>query len=299
MGARRYAFVHSFGCKLGSMGKSGMHLFRKLSAESLNLTSYDLLKAAAVIIMIIDHAGYYMFLDEPWWRAIGRIGFPIWFFLVGYSRGRDFSLSLFIGAAILVAANFICGLAVFPLNALVTIILIRLIIDPVMTFALRHLLCLLLVTIIVTGLIVPSFAFSEYGTLGFLLAMFGYIVRHKPVIPGLHEDADGVAKGMAIYCLIIFLLVQQLFFAFMQAPLLFMMCGTSLVIWILLNFRSQEFPRLTNVIPHPVSGLIQLTGRHTMEIYVIHLLILKVFGALTDPARFGWFEWVWYSPTGA
>ena len=43
----------------------------KLPAE---ITSYDLLKAAAVIIMIIDHVGYYFFIDEMWWRAVGRIG---------------------------------------------------------------------------------------------------------------------------------------------------------------------------------------------------------------------------------
>lgn len=264
-----------------------------------DLTSYDLLKAAAVIIMIIDHMGYYLFLEEPWFRAIGRIGFPVWFFLIGYSRGRDFSLSLFIGAILLVISNFVTGMAIFPLNALITIIVIRFIIDPLMSFALRHLLCLLATITIVTGMIVPSFAFSEYGTLALLLAMFGYIVRHKPVVPGLHETADRIAAGMGIYCFIIFLFVQQTFFMFPQKQMIFLIAGTAMVMWCLFNFRSVSYPWLTARIPLCFSSTIQCLGRNTMEIYVLHLVILKVAGVLTDPDRFGLFDWVWYSSTGA
>lgn len=269
-----------------------------ISKKSVYLTSYDLLKAAAVLIMIIDHAGYYLFLDEPWFRAIGRIGFPVWFFLVGYAKGRDFSRALFIGASMLVISNFICGLSIFPLNALVTIILIRLMIDPVMRFALRNFLSLLFTLIIVTSLIVPSFSLTEYGTLGLLFAMFGYIVRHKPIIPGLHEDAQGVAKGMALYCLIMFLLVQQTFFGFAQPPLVFMMCGTAGIVWILLNFVPRSFPQMTESLPVPLASSLRFMGTRTMEIYVGHLVALKLLGVYTDPERFGWFEWVWYSATG-
>lgn len=53
------------------------------------VTSYDLLKCAAVIIMVIDHVGFYFYPENLWFRAVGRIGFPVWFFLVGYARGRD------------------------------------------------------------------------------------------------------------------------------------------------------------------------------------------------------------------
>lgn len=266
--------------------------------SDIRLTSYDLLKAMAVIIMIVDHVGYYVFIDEPWFRAIGRIGFPIWFFLVGYARSRDFSVSLFVGAAILVVGNIVCGLSIFPLNALVTIVLIRLLLDPIMSFALRGLVPMLLTVIIVTGLIVPSFSLSEYGTLGFLLAMFGYIVRHKPILPGLHEDADGVARGFALYCLILFLLVQQFFFMFAQLPLVVMMCGTTAVIWALLNFRPIEYSGLSRSLPSPAVLATRFMGSNTMEIYVVHLLVLKIIGVFTDPSRFRWFDWLWYSPTG-
>ena len=89
------------------------------------ITSYDLLKTFAVVIMLIDHIGAYFFPEVLWWRAIGRIGFPIWFFLVGHASGRDLPFKLWGSALLLVGANFVTGMAIFPLNALVTIILIR------------------------------------------------------------------------------------------------------------------------------------------------------------------------------
>lgn len=271
---------------------------KAVRALTSNLTSYDLLKAVAVITMVIDHMGYYLFPDELMWRAIGRISFPIWFFLVGYARGRDLSLRLFIGVAILVVSNVVCGLAVFPLNVLVTIILIRMVIDPLMSVALKNIGSALLGLVVVTGAIIPSFSVSEYGTLGLLLAMFGYMTRHRPSIPGLAMGPDKVLQGMALYCFFTILLIQQLFFNFQGASLITFMTGTALVIWTLLHFQSREYPQFTAKAPRWTTYTVQLLGRNTMEIYVIHLVLLKVTGVFTDPARFAWFDWVWYSATG-
>ncbi len=42
-----------------------------------DLTSYDLLKTLAVILMIIDHVGHHFFPDEMWFRVVGRLCVPI------------------------------------------------------------------------------------------------------------------------------------------------------------------------------------------------------------------------------
>ena len=55
------------------------------------LTSYDLLKSLAVILMICDHIGYFFFPEEMWFRTLGRLCLPIWFFLIGYARGDEVS----------------------------------------------------------------------------------------------------------------------------------------------------------------------------------------------------------------
>ena len=103
------------------------------------ITSYDLLKTFAVIVMVIDRLGYYFFYDAPMWRAVGRTGFPVWFFLVGYSSGRNVPTRLVASAFILLATSPLLGLALLPLNALVTIMAIRIILDPLMLFALKNL----------------------------------------------------------------------------------------------------------------------------------------------------------------
>jgi hypothetical protein len=261
----------------------------KLSA---NLTSYDLLKAAAVIIMIADHVGYYFYPEELWWRAVGRIGFPIWFFLVGYARGRDFSPKLWIGALLLVGANIIAGLSIFPLNALFTIILIRLVIDPLMKGASRNAEVFLVVSTILLFLILPSYMATEYGTQGIITAMFGYILRNRPTIPGFKSDT-ALASGFCLFTILNFIGIQQLIFGFDMAQMLFLFTGTFVVCTILYFFEPVDFPKLTSLTPELIRAGIQFMGRRTLEIYVAHLILFKFLGMLTQPERFRLFHWSW------
>src|SRR5690606_10698014 len=121
-----------------------------ISKATVSLTSYDLIKAAAVLLMIVDHVGYYFFPDQDWFRVFGRMCVPIWFFLIGYARSRDLSLPLWIGLAALVVANMIAGMSIFPLNVLGTMILVRLVLDRVMDVATENARALVGVTVVLT-----------------------------------------------------------------------------------------------------------------------------------------------------
>ena len=169
----------------------------------LDLTSYDLLKAIAVVIMIVDHIGMYFFPDDLWWRSIGRIGFPVWFFLVGHASGRDIPTKLWGGALLLVAGDIIVGKSLFALNALVTIIIIRLIIDPVMRISLKSQWVLWSLAALLTLLIVPSGFISEYGTMGLITAIYGYMVRHKAKI-----NNDALIFRYMVFALLVFVIYQ-------------------------------------------------------------------------------------------
>lgn len=257
------------------------------------ITSYDLLKAAAVIIMVIDHTGLYLYWDQLWWRAIGRIGFPIWFFLVGYARSREIPPRLWAGAAVLGVANFFAGLPIFPLNALVTIILIRLTIEPVMRFALQGKGRLAAVAILMLLLIAPScWLLSEYGTQAMCMAMFGYAVRRRAVVNG-GRYANGTIIFMGLWALLCFVGFEQLNFKFPPAPFAVMAGGTTLVMAILYRFSPAVYPRLTAACPAPLRLLVQFMGRYTLEIYVFHLLLLKALGLWLRPSQFRLFNWHW------
>ena len=129
-----------------------------------SLTSYDLLKAFAVITMVIDHVGFYFFPDDDVWRVIGRLSFPVWFFLIGYATSRDLPAKLWIGATILVLANSVVGLPVLALNALWTIIAIRLVLDRVMAMIGHSIHTLAAAAVIMLLLALPTALISEYGT---------------------------------------------------------------------------------------------------------------------------------------
>ena len=254
------------------------------------ITSYDLLKAAAVIIMIIDHIGFYFFSDEMWWRAIGRIGFPIWFFLVGYARSRDFSPRLWAGAIILVIANFAVGMYVLPLNALFTIIAIRLLIDPLVRMSMVNLYALFSFSVVLMFLILPTNMISEYGTQALIMAMFGYLVRNREML----KNAPAILNAYMVFALGTFLLMQHTVFYFSPVQWYVMGGGTFFVMGVLFFFKSVTFPKLTQALPHFMTFIIQLMGRRTLEIYVFHLLLFKAMVFIMYPELYGLFDWYWF-----
>lgn len=258
-----------------------------------DLTSYDFLKAAAVIIMVIDHIGYYFYPDHFWFRAIGRIGFPIWFFLIGYASGRSIPPKLWGGALLLILGDRIAGMPVLPLNALFTIIALRLVLDQVMRRALISLNTLAVVVTIALFLIWPSEMATEYGTQALLFAMFGFMVRHRDKMVAPDKIIPPV-MGVAV---IAFLVMQCVAFPFNQPQQIFMCCGTLFVTGILLFFKAQTYPELTVKMPRPIVWIVQLMGRRTLEIYVAHLLLFKAMGVLYFPERFELFHFAW-APLG-
>lgn len=264
-----------------------------MNSKSLpsTITSYDLLKTFAVIIMIVDHIGWYFFPEQLWWRSVGRIGFPIWFFLVGHASGRDLPPRLLWGAGILTFGNVLAGMPVFPLNALVTIALIRVLIDKIMHAALERQIYLWLISIVLMMITIPTGQLSEYGTMGLITAMFGYMVRHREQI-----NNDNLIINFMIFALMVFVILQQLAYGFSMQQFMFMAMGTAVVRFTLLYFKKDSYPKLTAKMPSPFTWLIQLCGRHTLEIYVVHLMAFKFIAVMLGLEGFGLLQWSWMEP---
>ncbi|MCK5385505.1 MAG: hypothetical protein KAJ29_07980 [Alphaproteobacteria bacterium] len=253
-------------------------------AYSSNLTSYDLLKTFAVIIMVIDHIGFYFFPDMLWWRAVGRIGFPIWFFLVGYSRGRDIPIQLWGGGFVLLAGNLITGMSVFPLNALFTIMGIRLVIDWFMKRGFEKSVYIWSFSIVLMLVVLPSYYITEYGTQALITAIYGYYVRYKD------EAGKQAAANYMLFSFFTFIAYQQLVYDFDIWEFVFMFIGTLIVRLTLLDFSSKVYPRLTERLPCVAVWFFQLCGRHTLRIYIVHLLAFKFMAAAMGYEGFNWFE---------
>jgi hypothetical protein len=242
------------------------------------LTSYDFLKTAALVLMILDHVGYFFFPEQDAWRAAGRLSAPIWLFLVGYARSRDVSLRMWVGMGVLLVSNYVFGMPILPVNILGTIIVCRLALDPLMAFIRRHpqMLYPVLALLFVGGLV--TFMMVEYGSTAMMMVLTGYIVRNREEM-GLCKNQVLQFAGVAallyafMQCFIYFAFPQTLTFAVIGALLVLMLSLT--------RFRLHEYPALTDRLG-PFSGLIRVCGRQTFEIYVLHLLLFKIMAHVLD-----------------
>lgn len=257
-----------------------------------DLTSYDLLKTLAVVLMIVDHVGLYFFPGITWLRVLGRLCVPMWFFLIGYARSRDLSWPLWAGAAVLAVGGMIGGLHIFPPSILVTIIAVRLLLDPYMSVAMKGPFRFCAGALALVLLALPTTLILDYGTMALLLAVFGYLCRHDGDDPAKREM---VIYPYMIFCIVGYVIMQWALFAFALPQMLALFAGTILVFLGLSRFRPLVLPRLTEALPAPAAALLRLTGRHTLAIYVAHFLFLELLGLWLYPDRFHFMQWDWFA----
>lgn len=246
-----------------------------------DLTSYDLLKTLAVVLMIVDHIGLYFFPDNEWFRVFGRMCVPIWFFLIGYAQTRHIPAVLVLGALVLMAANPVAGLPLFPLNILLSFILIRLALNPLMDLALRDRAHYWAICAALFFLAVPTEFLIEYGTGGVLLAMFGHIMRHQDRL----DDENFPVTVMAVTVLS-FIAVQTVMMGFSVPQFFVMAVGVAAVGFVLFQFQPQIYGDLTRRLPRPAVRALQIGGRYTLEIYVAHLVLFKILALFLGDDRF-------------
>jgi peptidoglycan/LPS O-acetylase OafA/YrhL len=236
-----------------------------------NLTSYDFVKFAAIVLMIVDHIGHFYYPDEMWLRAIGRLSAPIWLFLIGYARTRDLSWHIWAGAGTLIAVDIICGQSPLPLSILGSMILYRLVLDPVMKGIKRNPQGLYpMVAVFFIATILTSQLF-EYGTEGFVLVMAGYICRNADA---MNFDKGKTAIFLMVAAFVHYLSVIIFFFPnFTLEQKLFTGVGLVALMLALGKFRAAEYPALTSALPRLITWLVQFGGRWSLEIYVAHLAV--------------------------
>jgi len=259
-----------------------------------DLTSYDLLKTFAIVTMVCDHIGYYIFPWQLWWRVVGRLCVPIWFFLIGYAQSRDTGPKIWLGLAIVEASSFVVGMSFFTADILATMIFLRLTIDLVMKTATRSASNLWGLSMLFVLLADYSNRVFEYGTLALPMAMFGYFARNR----GRLKEPQKIMTQYFAFSYVLYIASQTYWFRFQGPHILALSVGVLIVMAVLLVFRPVTFPKATAAMPRPVVALLRFTGRHTLPIYVAHLLLLRAWDLWHAPYRFALFHWCLYSHTG-
>jgi hypothetical protein len=254
-----------------------------------DITSYDVLKCVTVIFMLIDHLGAFFLPDYSWLRVVGRLGFPAWFFLAGYSKGQVINPSIVFGACLLILGNIAFGQYIFPANALVTFICIRICLRPTYSLIFSNWEYLLYTVMAMIFISLPFEAAFEYGTLAFLFALFGYAVRNK--------DSLGISEPCRkMFCAFVSLsipLIQSYLFQFTKEQTIVCVVEMCMASYIMFHFKDVTFQNITHQLPNAVSMLLRFGGRYTMEIYVIHLLLIKAYLLAGHYGHYQWFSPTW------
>ena len=184
-------------------------------------------------------------------------------------------------------SNIVAGMGVFPFNILVTIIIVRLTLDQFAPFLAKSSLHLWVGSVLLFIAAIPTFIIFEFGSLAFIFAMFGYMVRRREDFSHsqIFQYATFVCLGYAFLEAFGYALFGLKFFA-----LAFGMAG---VTYVLYHFKSQTYPALTTRLSTFGRDFLQLCGRHTLEIYVAHLLLFKAFALIFGLEGYGFLQWGW------
>ena len=232
-----------------------------------DLTSYDLLKTVALLLMVVDHAGYYLLPDMAELRWVGRMAAPIWLFLIGFARSRSLPWTLFAGAGVLQSVKLLTNVPFWPVDILFTIVLIRLVLDPVMRLMARGRMHMVFVMAVLLVLAVPSYFGVMYGTLGLMFSMFGAMVRQG--------YARGTLIGFGGVTAFAYAAVAMIAIPFSLLQTQFLMLAVGGLLAGLCFFQ----PRIYDNCPKGLAFLLKIGGRHSLVFYVVHLILFMTLAA--------------------
>lgn len=272
----------------------GGKLFKTFEHGRLPNT-YDALKLLALAAMIIDHVGFYLFPTELWLRVLGRLAFPIFLFLVGYSRSTRFDQWLLIGGIAVWINTMLIGYHVLPLNILFSILVWRVVLHIMRRHpALFSDLGILWVALLF--LHIPVSFVLEYGALGLMYALLGHFTREE------RNEERGI-RFFWLATIVVTVAQQSASFEFDAWQVWAYICLSVLMAIGLMQFKLEplwvalredekstepqpEDAPLEAPAPTLKDTLMVLLARNTLLIYVLHIIALQWWAVQRFPTRF-------------
>ncbi len=247
----------------------------------------DWLKTAAIILVAVDHIGYFFIEDADWWSVFGRLAAPTFFFLMGYARTRTVPPDwIWLGVILTLLDSWNTDWAWVAPNILLSFALIRIARPYVQIFMRHHGWAAFVLLVSALFAVLPIAAnIVDYGAEGWLWALFG-LYQRMYVDGGSATDMDGTAQSSApparamtenvglmrlLACFVatvVYVWREQREFQFSQTHLAVFVLGLgvlSLGLCLFLRGPSRVQP------PEFMAGVPRFIGRRTLEIYAIQL----------------------------
>jgi hypothetical protein len=252
----------------------------------------DWLKIAAIILVSVDHFGYFFIENDLWWSTFGRLAAPPFFFLIGYAQTRTVPLNwIWLGVILTLLDSWNNDWTWVAPNILLSFALIRFARPYLQIIVQRH--GWVAFAILVAALIAaqPMAAkVVDYGSAGWLWALLGFYQRiyannrsdtgvagaaQSPApVPGSKAGNAGLMRLLACLVAAVFYVWQeQMEFQFPQVNFTAFVLGIAILSLCLCLFTrgpSRIQP------PEPMAGALRFIGRHTLEIYAIQLAFFEL-----------------------
>jgi uncharacterized membrane protein len=243
----------------------------------------DWLKTVAIILVSVDHIGYFFIADDQWWSTFGRLAAPVFFFLLGYSQSRKVPLNwIWLGIILTLLDSWNADWTWMAPNILFSLALIRLARPYVRNLvqnrgwpAFALIVSVLILVLPIAGKMV------EYGAEGWLWALFGLYQRMYNdsrsdtgvvgTAPNPAPKTGNLGSMRLLACLaaaVIYIWQEQMEFSFSQVHF------TAFILSVgVLSFSLCLFLRGPSRVqaPKPIADILHFIGRHTLEIYAIQL----------------------------
>lgn len=238
------------------------------------VTTTDLLKFAGLVFVLVDHFGAYFVADETWWRLLGRLAAPIFFFLIGFARSRAVPWIWLVFGVVLTATDALesGSLGDATLNILLNFALLRGALLPLAEAWVLPSAWRTAALVAVCVLLIPSTDhLIEYGTAGWLWALAG--LAHRRALDQPDRLGAWIRTAIAAVTGAAYAgreIDDFAFDALQAAALLGLVAG---LVLLLLRFRRTE----SGWQPGPaVAAGLQVGGRYSLEIYALSLFAMQV-----------------------
>ena len=248
----------------------------------------DWLKTVAIILVSVDHIGYFFIADAQWWSTFGRLAAPIFFFLLGYSHSRKVPLNwIWLGIILTLLDSWNADWTWMSPNILLSFALIRLARPYVRDLvqnrgwpAFALIVSVLILVLPIAGGIV------EYGSEGWLWALFGLyqrmyndsrsgtgVVGTAPNPSPKTGNLESLRLAACLAAAVIYVWQEQVEFLFSRVH--FTVFDLSVGV---LSFSLCLFLRGPSRVqaPKPIADILHFIGRHTLEIYAIQLAAFEI-----------------------
>ena len=243
----------------------------QVTEKRYEVSTLDLLKTAAVAMMIADHVGLYLYQD-PWLRIVGRGAAIIFGFLIGISGSTRVPPSwvvLGIGLTLLQGRLYPDTDTGHALDILISLALTRNLMPYFERLHGDNPLLLVPAAVLMALIAQPVNIYLEYGPEVVLLALLGLAMR----LDNGQHGARSARNGVALVALVGMNVIALLHFGFQGLQIAGCVAVISATVLILTAYR-----RAPVAVPGILAPVVRFTGRNTLWIYAVHLVIFMVLG---------------------